>query len=551
MVSLQAAPASSVSTTKPIEALFSDAQLDAIWRGSWRLTATDDDARMLYDLTLTKLASVSMKEREFLICGMDRQYFIETYCQIYDPDARGWLPFQLWPEQALVLEATIQHKLLVELKARQLGLTWLNLAFGLWEMIFRPVAKVLIFSLKEEESKYLLGDERLRGMYMRLPDWMRPGVALDNELTFELSNGSNAHAFPANAADGRVATFALVDEAERIPNLAKLLRSVQPTIDAGGKMVLLSVSLKSDPQSMFKNIYRGARDGKNDWHNIFLSWRVHPERDDTWYERRSNDFMESEGSLDGLYEQYPATDEEALAPASKDKRLPFEWFKQHGCYRKIEPLTDDDFDKLPEPPPYIPGLRILKLRESGKSYVGGADTAEGLPNSDDSVTVWIDRLTGEQVAVLSGKLTPEMQAGYSVKVSMYFNRAKLMPENNNHGHTFISWMENNGYEGLMLKGQNENKWGWTTNSPGKIELYDELAECIRTENVLVHDETTFTQLTSVVRGTLKAPESEMDDHAMAFALANIARKYFRGDAIPLAQGRANWGDNRQRSRPMR
>ncbi|MEK7874032.1 MAG: CoA transferase, partial [Chloroflexota bacterium] len=47
------------------------------------------------------------------------------------------------------------------LKARQLGMTWLCLAYGLWQMMFKPIAKPLVFSRTEDDAMYLLGVERL------------------------------------------------------------------------------------------------------------------------------------------------------------------------------------------------------------------------------------------------------------------------------------------------------------------------------------------------------------------------------------------------------
>ena len=83
---------------------------------------------------------------------------------------------------------------LVVLKARQLGISWLSLAYALWLMLFRAPSTVLLFSLREAEAKELLW--RLRGMYDRLPPWMQAErVMLANETRWVLSNGSRALAF--------------------------------------------------------------------------------------------------------------------------------------------------------------------------------------------------------------------------------------------------------------------------------------------------------------------------------------------------------------------
>jgi hypothetical protein len=44
----------------------------------------------------------------------------------------------------------------IALKARQLGLTWLALAFALWHLILHSVATILLFSKRDEEATDLL-----------------------------------------------------------------------------------------------------------------------------------------------------------------------------------------------------------------------------------------------------------------------------------------------------------------------------------------------------------------------------------------------------------
>ena len=97
---------------------------------------------------------------------------------------------------------------------------------------------------------------RLRGMYDRLPPWLKvQGFLTDNDHEWALSNGSRALAFPTTAGDSYTATLAVVDEADLCPDLDRLMRAVKPTIDGGGRMVLLSRSDKSRPQSAFKRMY--------------------------------------------------------------------------------------------------------------------------------------------------------------------------------------------------------------------------------------------------------------------------------------------------------
>lgn len=453
---------------------------------------------------------------EWRKCKRSVSYFIDNYCWIYDAEAKQWIPFNLWKEQFQTLQAALFYQLLVALKARQVGLTWLFLCLELWLMIFWPISTILNFSKRDDEAVYLQSEERLRGVYRRLPDWMKAHhIAVDNDHVFMLSNGSIARAFPTSAGDSYTATFALVDEADLVPDLPKLLGSVKPTIDAGGKLALISRADKSKPNSRFKKIYRAAKAGSNSWHPIFLPWWVRPSRDKVWYAEQKKDSLENTGSLDELFEQYPATDKEALAPRTLDKRIPPAWINQ--CHVELDPI-----ENLPPDAPNIPGLVVYRL--PGKAgigrFVGGLDCAEGLPTSDDSATTFVSKNNGEEVANLVGKFTPAMHAAYSAQIAAWYNNAALMVENNNHGHAAILWLMDNTRIAL-LEGHN-GKTGWSSSTLGKVILYTETAEAFKMGETIIHDFETLTQLQSIDKSTLRAPPGQLDDRADSYALAIVA-----------------------------
>jgi hypothetical protein len=473
---------------------------------------------------LVQLASLDWEEQEVVLCAADPEYFITVYCKIYDAQALDWIPFELWAEQLDALWLLHFNQLLIALKARQLGLSWLALAYGLWQLLFAPIATILIFSKRDDEATYLLGEERLRGIYNHLPDFLKAeSVIEDNVGTWKLSNGSVARAFPTTAGDSYTATLVIVDEADLVPNLNKMLRSIKPTIDAGGKMLMISRSNKNEPQSEFKQIYRGAKKGTNGWACIFLPWWVRPERSQAWYEGVKSDILERTGALDDLHEQYPSTDDEALAPAQKNKRVPAAWVDK--CKVSMKPLKAEAHPELAEILRRVPGLVVYRLPERGKKYAGGLDCAEGLPSSDDSASTWINAETGEEVANLVGKYPPAEHAMLSAIVSRFYNDAGLMVENNNHGHASILWLNDNRdpndnfpYQKLVLQGHNK-KDGWTSNTLGKLLMYEALSEVFRLEETIIHDEDTAIQIKSVEKSTLRAPEGELEDRADSYAFA--------------------------------
>lgn len=455
-----------------------------------------------------------MNEREeWLACALSEAYFVQTYCQIYDAGKREWVPFTLWPAQKTALKALAEQKLVIALKARQLGLTWLALAHLLHQMLFKPIATVLIFSKRDDEAVYLLGSERLRGMYARLPKWMQARATINNSAhEFALSNGSIARAFPTTAGDSYTATHAFVDEADLVPNLGNLMNAVKPTIDGGGQMVLLSRADNSKPDSEFKRIYKGAKQSRNGWSPLFLPWFARPERDAAWYERMRADIFERTGALDDLYQQYPASEAEALATRTLDTRLPAAWLT--AVYKELPALRGG---------PAVPGLEIYRLPENLNTYVIGIDPAEGNPTSDTSTIEVLNKFTGEQVASYGAKVQPSTLAAHAMKISEFYHDAPVMVERNNHGHTVLLWFRDNARRVKRLMGW-DGKEGWLSNTRGKNELYDRTADLIREGTVTLHSFATMTQLASLNGSTLRAPEGQPDDRADAFALACVALK---------------------------
>jgi hypothetical protein len=341
------------------------------------------------------------------------------------------------------------------------------------------------------------------------------GVTVDNAHEWVLSNGSRALAFPTTAGDSYTANAVLVDEADLVPNLNRLMRSVKPTIDNGGQLILLSRADKETPLSEFKQIYRAAKRGENGWHPVFLPWSVHPGRDRAWYEAQRLDAQARTGALDDLYEQYPATDEEALAPRQKDKRLAFAWIE--NC------ASTSSATLVVQGMPALPGLTVYQLPQPGQRYMIGADSAEGNPSSDDSVAAVVDAQTWAQVATLAGKLEPGSFGAQIRQVASYYNRATVMPERQNHGHATILALQ--AFGDVTIAYGLDGRPGWNSDERGKVLMYDLTAEALQNGSCRVACSETRAQLANIENNSLRAPNGLKDDYADAFALALAGCRY--------------------------
>jgi hypothetical protein len=447
---------------------------------------------------------------------MSIDYWLANYVYIFNATDKDWVQFELWPAQSDTLAVIRQERQAIVLKARQLGLSWLVLADALYDMLFYPAATNLLFSKRDEEAIELL--TRLKGMYQRLPSWMQArSVTVDSAHDWELSNGSSAKAFATTGGRSYTGSKAIVDEADFVQDLDALLNAVKPTIDAGGQMIMISTVDKSRPESPFKRIYRAAKRGKTEWRAIFLPWSARPGRTADWYEAQRADIMARTGALDDLHQEYPATDTEALAPRSLDKRISPMWIE--ACYAEMEPLDIADA-------PAIPGIEIYCPPVKDRQYVLGADPAEGNPTSDDSALTVLDFATGEECAVLAGKFEPSTLGSHIKQVSAYYNHAAAMIERNNHGHAVIQWVQEHARRVKVLSGH-DDKPGWMSSKLGKALLYTECADHFRANALdgtkILHSFGGYQQLASIEGSSLRAPDGQHDDRADSYALAQVAR----------------------------
>ena len=171
--------------------------------------------------------------------------------------------------------------------------------------------------------------------------------------------------------------------------------------------------------------------------------------------------------------------------------------------------------------PSLPFLTVFQKPQPGRQYVIGADPAEGNPTSDESAATVLDEDTGEQVAVLAGRIEPDVFADYICKLANWYNWAAALVERNNHGTAVLIWLRDNAIGMFVLRGHDRHP-GWLSHSRGKALLYDGAATRLRERRCLSCDPITYYQLCNIEGGTQRAPAGEADDRADALALALAA-----------------------------
>ena len=342
--------------------------------------------------------ALALEAGEAAAFALAKRYFNDflDFVQVLEPPpGRGVIAFERWNHLVEVCENLNDEKLIVWLKSRQTGASWLLAAYSLWTAMYKEGALVLLLSQGEEESKVLLSKSRF--IYERLPDGLKTALGTDSrqELTFPMME-SGIRALPSTDKAGRSATASLVilDEADFHEHLAANYAAVKPTIDdGGGQLIMVSTSNAANARSMFKQIYQEAPD--NGFKKIFYGWNVRPGRDNDWFTARQKEYADV-----SLFEkEYPASEAEALSPPRTIAAFDHDILNlmAQDCRAPIKKVQVGPVE-----------ASIWQEYHPGKRYVAATDTSHGT-GGDWAITVVLDVSTGYVVADIQTNLIPPDQ----------------------------------------------------------------------------------------------------------------------------------------------
>ena len=225
---------------------------------------------------------------------------------------RTLVPFDLWPAQREVL-ATIERERLIDiLKARQIGLSWLVCGFVLADCTTHEGQPWLLLSQGQLEANELA--HRISLMYHEHQDKAAlPALIKDNTGELVWSNRSRVISLAATRRAGRSFTAAgvVLDEWAFMSWPKETLAAVKPTIDAGGRLIILSSA--DGMGTTYHQHYNAAKAGANGYTAIFLPWSARPDRAPDW---RTQKLIESGGDIQTIKREYPENDIEAFSAAA-------------------------------------------------------------------------------------------------------------------------------------------------------------------------------------------------------------------------------------------
>lgn len=215
----------------------------------------------------------------------------------------------------------------------------------------------------------------------------------------------------------------------------------------------------------------------NDFIPLRLYWRMHPERDDKWYNQMSS----------------------ALGPKRTAQEIDGDFL---GSGNSVFDLADIKAieDCLTDYPPikkrYNGQYLQFEVPDRDKEYFIGADVATGRATDYSSFTC-MDR-EGEEQAVYKGKMPVDKYAKLLGDTGEYYNFATLAPESNDVGLAVTSFLQTEGYPKLyfyqkMVKAKGKSRPdvdkspGWLTTNKNRSVIIDGLENDLRNEIVTIKD----------------------------------------------------------------
>jgi len=394
---------------------------------------------------------------------------------------RGKVPFLLYPFQKRVLWYFLTKRFNIVLKFRQAGITELISLYCLWLAMFHPNKNIVIISIKDRVAKKVL--RKIKFMYKNLPDFLK--VEIVNGRTsengtaqeMEFSNGSMITSVPTTEDAGRSEAVSLlvIDEAAIVRWANEIWAAAFPTLSTGGSAIV-----NSTPYGVGNWYHKSWVDSMQDgsyFNPIRLHWKMHPERDETWYQ-------EMRASL-GERRTAQEIDGDFLTSGNSVFDL--------NDIKAIEDLLSEN---KPIQTMMNGTVRIFNRPDPKKEYFIGSDIATGRSRDYSSFTI-MDR-EGEEAAVFKGKIPVNQLSDLLGKMGMTYNRATLAPESNDIGLAVATKLQTDAYPNLyystqilrqkgLTRPKTDNIPGWYTTSKNRPVIIDALEEDIRNDNVNIKD----------------------------------------------------------------
>lgn len=302
---------------------------------------------------------LEMGNRPVLVRGAKEYYsqpehlveFIEDWCETYDPRNAGTdiptrMPFLLFPRQRELLEYLVtllksQQNGLIE-KCRDMGATWICVAFSVWLWLFWPGASVgwgsrkadLVDRIGDADSIF----EKIRILLNSIPPEFLPSGfnPLVHATYMRVVNPDNGASITGESGDnigrgGRKLIY-FKDESAHYEHP----ESIEAALTDNTRVQIDISSVNG-----LGNVFHRKREAGIDWegkivrgktHIFIMDWRDHPGKTQQWYDERRQTAEDN-----GLLHLFAQEVERNYAASVEGTIIPMAWIKSAiDAHEKID-----------------------------------------------------------------------------------------------------------------------------------------------------------------------------------------------------------------------
>lgn len=461
-----------------------------------------------------------------------------------------------------------KKKFNIILKSRQLGFSVMVCAYAIWLAITKKNSVCMLLSMSDESTRAIYN--KLKQIYMSIPEELRPELIRNNRSELQLANGSIISASTLGRSDkGRGNTADLIHISEfafvKSEIASKQLLSLEQTLNATGTLI---VETTANGLNFFHNMYIKSKRKENAYQSFFYNYvdgkdmfvEQYEEYWQIWKSQHNgktfsqSDLTEEEqeimnnypnadlkmmcwrrlkinnSSLDQFNQEYPLTDDLAFISTGANV---FDNRRVSSVLQSIL-LQKNKYIKKPNNLPhelskfYGKSFFIYQIPKVGERYYIGVDTSEGL-GRDYSTCVVLNK-DGEEVAMFkNNKIKPYEFAEIVNKLGHYYNKAYLTVEKASGGHSVIERLRYTFKYMNMAKYKsydqfNRVQWqvGFDTNNKTKSLIINDFRESFDKGQLLLHSADTLEEMKVFEvndNGSMGAMSGYHDDLVMATALA--------------------------------
>ena len=449
------------------------------------------------------MATVNYAE-EYAKCAVNEWYWMCNYVKIVDRRTGQVVPFQPWQHLFKTWENYVNHRRIVILKARQVGMSWFWAAIALHRGIFKPYSNTILLSINQPKAIDLR--KKSYDIWTHLPDWMRIPSGKDNQEILDFpSMDSQIKSLPAkpDSVRGESAGLIVLDEHAFWEYDYESWTSI---LLAGELGTIVCVSTAQGRNNKFYEIWDEAEQELNGFIPLFFPWNVVPERDATWLAEQEKQLKVWERR-----QELPTHKEDAFVIAG-DCYFDIDVLKeaQHYCatYSKeghlefYEPINPED------------------------TYSVGVDTALGVMGGDYSCAQFISNTTGRQVAKLRARIPPEQFAELLYDTLIRFQNPFCLIEELPVGRILHNTLVSNGYPLGKLYFRSKTIPCWYTSEKNRPDILSQLETGVRLGLLRISSRNTIDEMFSFGWNEKKKKWlalSGNDDEVMSLALAWYAK----------------------------